>query len=75
MGIAFEELILTKPGSVRPSMSRRPAPAACCRSQANVSHDPRSHLAMFGQEPNPEPYAIGKAEMLIKGRLRVCRPE
>lgn len=31
-------------------------------------HSPRASLAMFGQELNPESYAICKADMLIKGQ-------
>ncbi|HEY8084042.1 MAG TPA: class I SAM-dependent DNA methyltransferase [Methylophilaceae bacterium] len=31
-------------------------------------HNPKSRLTMFGQELNPESYAICKADMLIKGQ-------
>ncbi len=31
-------------------------------------HNPQAHLTMFGQELNPESYAICKADMLIKGQ-------
>ncbi|SIQ12088.1 class I SAM-dependent DNA methyltransferase [Bosea sp. TND4EK4] len=33
-----------------------------------AKHNPRGHLSMFGQELNPESYAICKADMLIKGQ-------
>jgi type I restriction enzyme M protein len=31
-------------------------------------HNPEARLTMFGQELNPESYAICKADMLIKGQ-------
>jgi type I restriction enzyme M protein len=33
-----------------------------------VEHNPQARLTMFGQELNPESYAICKADMLIKGQ-------
>nr|WP_086494246.1 class I SAM-dependent DNA methyltransferase [Novosphingobium panipatense] len=33
-----------------------------------AEHNPQGHLSMFGQELNPESYAICKADMLIKGQ-------
>ena len=33
-----------------------------------TEHNPQGHLTMFGQELNPESYAICKADMLIKGQ-------
>jgi len=33
-----------------------------------VSHNPHARLVMYGQELNPESYAICKADMLIKGQ-------
>ncbi|PZN95455.1 MAG: restriction endonuclease subunit M [Hyphomicrobiales bacterium] len=33
-----------------------------------AEHNPKGHLTMFGQELNPESYAICKADMLIKGQ-------
>jgi type I restriction enzyme M protein len=33
-----------------------------------ASHNPRARLVMYGQELNPESYAICKADMLIKGQ-------
>jgi type I restriction enzyme M protein len=33
-----------------------------------VEHNPEARLSMFGQELNPESYAICKADMLIKGQ-------
>ena len=50
--------------------SRRPARAACCRSPASTwpSMNPGARLVMYGQELNPESYAICKADMLIKGQ-------
>ncbi|HEX3868231.1 MAG TPA: N-6 DNA methylase [Gemmatimonadaceae bacterium] len=33
-----------------------------------TSHSPNARLTMYGQELNPESYAICKADMLIKGQ-------
>jgi type I restriction enzyme M protein len=33
-----------------------------------AEHNPQARLTMFGQELNPESYAICKADMLIKGQ-------
>lgn len=36
-----------------------------------LSQNPTAHLEFFGQEINPESYAICKADLLIKGKTRV----
>ena len=63
--------VLTKPGVVRSiydpdGRHRRHAVA----SPANTwpSMNPKARLVMYGQELNPESYAICKADMLIKGQ-------
>ena len=61
---------LTKPGIVRTIYD----PTAGTGGMLSVAgeylieHNPQGHLTMFGQELNPESYAICKADMLIKGQ-------
>ncbi|KMO43597.1 restriction endonuclease subunit M [Methylobacterium tarhaniae] len=61
---------LTKPGVVRTIYD----PTAGTGGMLSIAgeylaeHNPRGHLTMFGQELNPESYAICKADMLIKGQ-------
>ena len=61
---------LTKPGIVRTIYD----PTAGTGGMLSVAgeylaeHNPEGHLTMFGQELNPESYAICKADMLIKGQ-------
>lgn len=61
---------LTKPGVVRTIYD----PTAGTGGMLSVAgeylaeHNPKGHLTMFGQELNPESYAICKADMLIKGQ-------
>ncbi len=61
---------LTKPGIVRTIYD----PTAGTGGMLSVAgeylaeHNPKGHLTMFGQELNPESYAICKADMLIKGQ-------
>lgn len=38
-----------------------------CLDEKLVKINPKSHLMVFGQEFNPETYAIAKSDMLIKG--------
>jgi len=60
---------LTKPGIVR-SMCDPTAGTGGMLSVSEehlVSHNPNARLVMYGQELNPESYAICKADMLIKG--------
>ncbi len=60
---------LTKPGIVR-SMCDPTAGTGGMLSVSEehlVSHNPKARLVMYGQELNPESYAICKADMLIKG--------
>lgn len=61
---------LTKPGIVRTIYD----PTAGTGGMLSIAgeylaeHNPRGHLTMFGQELNPESYAICKADMLIKAQ-------
>jgi type I restriction enzyme M protein len=61
---------LNKPGIVRTLYD----PTAGTGGMLSVAdeylaeHNPRASLVMFGQELNPESYAICKADMLIKGQ-------
>jgi type I restriction enzyme M protein len=62
--------VLAKPGVVRTIYD----PAAGTGGMLSVAgeylagHNPQARLTMFGQELNPESYAICKADMLIKGQ-------
>jgi type I restriction enzyme M protein len=62
--------VLSKPGIVRTIYD----PTAGTGGMLSVAgeylaeHNPNAHLTMFGQELNPESYAICKADMLIKGQ-------
>ena len=62
--------VLAKPGVVRTIYD----PTAGTGGMLSVAgeylteHNPRARLTMFGQELNPESYAICKADMLIKGQ-------
>ena len=62
--------VLTKPGVVRTIYD----PTAGTGSMLSVAEErltalnPKARLTMFGQELNPESYAICKADMLIKGQ-------
>ena len=62
--------VLSKPGVVRTIYD----PTAGTGGMLSVAgeylteHNPRRRLVMFGQELNPESYAICKADMLIKGQ-------
>ncbi len=65
-----DDEILTKPGVVR-SIYDPTAGTAGMLSIAGehlASLNPRARLVMYGQELNPESYAICKADMLIKGQ-------
>jgi type I restriction enzyme M protein len=61
---------LTKPGIVRTIYD----PTAGTGGMLSIAgeyldeHNPQGYLTMFGQELNPESYAICKADMLIKGQ-------
>ena len=62
--------VLAKPGVVRTIYD----PTAGTGGMLSVAgeylaeHNPQARLTMFGQELNPESYAICKADMLIKGQ-------
>jgi type I restriction enzyme M protein len=62
--------ILSKPGVVRTIYD----PTAGTGGMLSIAgeyleeHNPQARLTMFGQELNPESYAICKADMLIKGQ-------
>lgn len=65
-----DDEVLSKPGIVRTIYD----PTAGTGGMLSVAgehlhqHNPQAHLTMFGQELNPESYAICKADMLIKGQ-------
>jgi len=65
-----DDEILAKPGVVRTIYD----PTAGTGGMLSVAgeyleeHNPEARLTMFGQELNPESYAICKADMLIKGQ-------
>jgi type I restriction enzyme M protein len=65
-----DDEVLAKPGVVRTIYD----PTAGTGGMLSVSgeylseHNPEARLTMFGQELNPESYAICKADMLIKGQ-------
>ncbi len=62
--------VLSKPGVVRTIYD----PAAGTGGMLSIAgeylaeHNPKARLTVFGQELNPESYAICKADMLIKGQ-------
>jgi type I restriction enzyme M protein len=62
--------VLSKPGVVRTIYD----PTAGTGGMLSIAddylaeHNPKARLTMFGQELNPESYAICKADMLIKGQ-------
>ena len=62
--------VLSKPGVVRTVYD----PTAGTGGMLSIAgeylaeHNPQARLTMFGQELNPESYAICKADMLIKGQ-------
>ncbi|MBP6733406.1 MAG: SAM-dependent DNA methyltransferase [Chromatiaceae bacterium] len=65
-----DDEVLAKPGVVRTIYD----PTAGTGGMLSVAgeyleeHNPQARLTMFGQELNPESYAICKADMLIKGQ-------
>lgn len=65
-----DEDALTKPGVVRSIYD----PTAGTGGMLSIAgehlaeHNPKARLVMYGQELNPESYAICKADMLIKGQ-------
>lgn len=65
-----DDEVLSKPGVVRTIYD----PAAGTGGMLSVAgeylveHNPQARLTAFGQELNPESYAICKADMLIKGQ-------
>lgn len=65
-----DDAVLAKPGVVRTLYD----PTAGTGGMLSVAgeyleeHNPEARLTMFGQELNPESYAICKADMLIKGQ-------
>jgi site-specific recombinase XerD len=67
---AEDNEVLTKPGVVRTIYD----PAAGTGGMLSVAEEhltamnPKARLTMYGQELNPESYAICKADMLIKGQ-------
>ena len=72
VGLLFiaDDEALSKPGVVR-SIYDPTAGTGGMLSVADeylLSHNPDARLVMFGQEYNPESYAICKAELVIKGQ-------
>ena len=67
---AEDDDVLSKPGVVRTVYD----PTAGTGGMLSISgeylaeHNPKARLTVFGQELNPESYAICKADMLIKGQ-------
>ena len=65
-----DDAVLAKPGVVRTLYD----PTAGTGGMLSVAgeylheHNPQASLAVYGQERNPESYAICKADMLIKGQ-------
>jgi type I restriction enzyme M protein len=61
---------LTKPGIVRSIYDPTAGTGGMLSVSEEhlVSHNPKASLVMYGQELNPESYAICKADMLIKGQ-------
>jgi type I restriction enzyme M protein len=65
-----DDEVLSKPGVVRTIYD----PTAGTGGMLSIAgeyleeHNPKARLTMFGQELNPESYAICKADMLIKGQ-------
>jgi type I restriction enzyme M protein len=65
-----DDEVLSKPGVVRTIYD----PAAGTGGMLSIAgdylneHNPQARLSMYGQELNPESYAICKADMLIKGQ-------
>ena len=51
------------------STTRPPAPAACSRSPSTPSptSTPNAHLEVYGQELNPETWAIARSDLMITG--------
>jgi type I restriction enzyme M protein len=65
-----DDAALTKPGVVR-TIYDPTAGTGGMLSVADdylIEHNPQARLVMWGQELNPESYAICKADMLIKGQ-------
>ncbi|HRE88244.1 MAG TPA: class I SAM-dependent DNA methyltransferase, partial [Myxococcota bacterium] len=65
-----DDAALSKPGVVR-SLYDPTAGTGGMLSVAEehlAAHNPKARLVMYGQELNPESYAICKADMLIKGQ-------
>ena len=65
-----DDEVLAKPGVVR-TLYDPTAGTGCMLSVAGEylhEHNPKASLAVYGQELNPESYAICKADMLIKGQ-------
>lgn len=62
--------VLTKPGAVRTVYDPTAGTGGMLSTAGEylAEHNPKARLTMFGQELNPESYAICKADMLIKGQ-------
>ncbi len=65
-----DEDILSKPGVVRTLYDPTAGTGGMLSAAGDylAEHNPKARLTVFGQELNPESYAICKADMLIKGQ-------
>ncbi len=66
---SLDDDVLTKPGIVRSLYDPTAGTGGFLSSGAEYVHElnPKAKLVTFGQELNPESYAICKADMMIKG--------
>lgn len=67
--ISADDEALTKPGIIRTAYDPTAGTGGFLSAAADLLHktNPSSTMVTFGQELNPESYAICKADMLIKG--------
>ncbi|MBT7929517.1 N-6 DNA methylase, partial [Candidatus Peregrinibacteria bacterium] len=67
---ALDDDVLTKPSVVRSLYDPTAGTGGFLSSGTEYIHElnPDAHLVTFGQELNPESYAICKADMMIKGQ-------
>lgn len=65
-----DDEVLSKPGVVRTVYDPTAGTGGMLSTAGEylAEHNPQARLTMFGQELNPESYAICKADMLIKGQ-------
>ena len=72
VGLIFieDDDVLSKPGVVRTIYDPTAGTGGMLSTAGEylAEHNPKARMTMFGQELNPESYAICKADMLIKGQ-------